>query len=382
MKQELENQLNEIYEKISEELNVPKSLYDKFTNSYETLGEYLSNNIENYDIRVFPQGSMRLGTTIKPISEHDDYDLDAVCEVFDFNDDAQKLKHLVGDTLKQSIRYSKLLKREEGTRCWTLEYSDETNFHMDILPSTPTTINTTQLKITHKDKNTLQYTYKISDPEKYALWFENKQKLEKEKIMKRMLEIYGSVESVPQFKTRTTLQKTIQLLKRHRDIMFSGENNESKPISIIITTLVAQVYTGEENIIQLIEKLCNEYINFIEIDDNQNYVIKNPVNENENFADKWVQHPDRKVAFFNWINTVKQNLMVNNFLTINSLENKVLILKKAFGDTIVNSVFENQGKESKELSKNNNLFIDNSKNGNLTQTRTTIPIKNHTFYEE
>lgn len=42
------------------------------------------------------------------------------------------------------------------------------------------------------------------------------------------------------------LQRIVQILKRHRDIMFNGD--EDKPISIIITTLASRAYRGETNL--------------------------------------------------------------------------------------------------------------------------------------
>lgn len=76
---------------------------------------------------------MNLGTLIKPLSEDDDYDLDAVCRVYYDFANPKDLKDLIGDALKKSERYNKLL-TDEGKRCWTLKYSDGSHFHMDILP--------------------------------------------------------------------------------------------------------------------------------------------------------------------------------------------------------------------------------------------------------
>ncbi len=57
---------------------------------------------------------------------------------------------------------------------------------------------------------------------------------------KRMFALSESVDPVRPFqKEKMPLQRVVQLLKRHRDIMFSSDeyDSENKPISIIITTL-------------------------------------------------------------------------------------------------------------------------------------------------
>ena len=75
-------QINGIYEKIADELNISESVFESARKSYQGLGEYLSEKISDYKVEVFPQGSMNLGTLIKPVSSDDDYDLDVVCKIY------------------------------------------------------------------------------------------------------------------------------------------------------------------------------------------------------------------------------------------------------------------------------------------------------------
>ena len=53
---------------------------------------------------------------------------------------------------------------------------------------------------------------------------------------------------MPAYKEKKSpLQRVVQILKRHRDLMFNGD--ESKPISIIITTLAARAYNKETDVL-------------------------------------------------------------------------------------------------------------------------------------
>ena len=47
------------------------------------------------------------------------------------------LKNLVGDAIKTYVSNSsyQVSLQEEGRRCWTLDYSDGVQFHMDVLPA-------------------------------------------------------------------------------------------------------------------------------------------------------------------------------------------------------------------------------------------------------
>ncbi len=367
--------INEIYENIADELNISDSIFESASKSYKALGEYLESKLEDYKVEVFPQGSMNLGTLIKPISEADDYDLDAVCKVHNSFNDAGELKNLIGDILKKSERYSKML-QPEGKRCWTLKYADGSHFHMDILPSSPTGKLDNSIKITHKENE--KYEFRISNPQGYAEWFDKLQESERRKIFSTKNAMFSNkVEDLKNYNVRTTLQKTIQLLKRHRDIKYLNANDserDNKPISIIITTLVGKMYTGEESIVDLILKFTNDYMKYIDIDLNGNYIIQNPVDNNENFADKWSIYPERKEAFFNWINDLKRDLIINNFMLKEDLIEKANFLKSIFGGETISKVFEKREKE------NSKSYIKRDNIATLTSTKTETKVKEHTFF--
>lgn len=369
------NEINQMYEDIADELNIPESVFKSADKSYKTLGEYLESKVENYKVIVFPQGSMNLGTLIKPIAEEDDYDLDAVCKVYHEFDNPKDLKNLIGDILKDSDRYKKML-QPEGKRCWTLKYADSSHFHLDILPSSPNNESDKSIKITHKEVN--NYEYRISNPEGYAEWFDKLQEDERKRIYSTKKKNFSNkVEDLRKYDVRTTLQKTVQILKRHRDIKYLNANDserENKPISIIITTLVGMMYTGNESIVDLIIKFTNEYMNYIEIDIHGNYVIKNPVNAEENFADKWIIYPARKEAFFNWIADLKKDLIVNNFMLKGDIIERSNYLKEIFGVKTINNVFE-----KREIGAEGS-YIKHDDIATLTSAKTDIAVKEHTFF--
>lgn len=379
LKEEILNseKINEMYEEIADELNISDAVFDSANRSYKALGEYLDNNLEGYKVVIFPQGSMNLGTLIKPVDKSDDYDLDAVCKVYHDFDSPEDLKNLIGDVLKNSDRYSKLLVKEEGKRCWTLKYSDDANFHMDILPSMPNSEeNNNSIIITHKEDG--KYTFMVSNPEDYAAWFDKLQEKERRILFEReKREFSAKVEDLRKYKIRTTLQKTIQILKRHRDIKYrnaSQEEKDNKPISIIITTLVGYLYTGDETILDLICKFVNDFHEYVEVDENGKYIIRNPINEEENFADKWAIYPQRKEAFYSWVEDLKKDLITNNFMIFDDLVDKGNHLKSIFGASVIESVFE---KRAKTMGKK---YIKTESIATLTNNETKTAVRKHNFY--
>ena len=376
----MENKQNidRMYRKIAAEIEISEAQADKAKESYEAVGKFLNNNIKQYDVKIFPQGSFRLGTVIKPISDKDEYDIDLVATIDNKFTSAKELKNIVGDVLKASDRYSE--KIEEGKRCWTIEYAESANYHMDILPTmrSDAYFRNKELIMTHKEDENSNYEFRQTNPEAYYDWFvkrmeEEKKKLTEEYAIRNKMEIV----EVPEYKIKTTLQIAIEILKRYRDIKFKEIPN-IKPISIILTTLMARIYTGKENVYELIEKFSKEYILYIEKDGNGNVLIKNPVNENENFADKWPNNPERKEAFFKFMNELKEDLVTNRILLEGNMREQADCYKKLFGDNMVNRVYENMANDTRGEREKSNIYLKN--NGNLTTEKTNINVRNHNFY--
>ena len=65
----------------------------------------------------------------------------------------------------------------------------------------------------------------------------------------------ADVGKLKEYNFKTPLQKAIQLLKRHRDIMFENDTKKLKPISIIITTLAAELYNDEDNVVDTLTNI-------------------------------------------------------------------------------------------------------------------------------
>lgn len=301
-----------------EELDMPDSAYEAAANRYHDLGKWLSDKARSqsaqYSPSVFPQGSFRLGTAIKPW-KREDYDLDLVCNLAAGMTTAtwtqEKLKQLVGADLN-AYREERGIqdKLEEKRRCWRLNYQDALKFHMDTLPSIPHAENTrrilqermikagtpealshdvAELALAITDNKHPQYRqisadWRISNPEGYARWFESRMRQAQKLLESRAyMEKAAKVEDLPVYRWRTPLQRAVQILKRHRDVMFE-KNPDGKPISIIITTLAARAYGGEPDIPTALERILSTMGALVS---QSRPRVPNPVNPIEDFADRW-----------------------------------------------------------------------------------------------
>lgn len=370
---------NEFLESLADVLDITTSQFEAAKSSYEAVGNWLSREgspISQYNPIIYPQGSFRLGTVVKPIADEDNFDVDVVCLLKDLPSEiSQKdLKQMVGDTLKANADYKRMLRQEEGRRCWTLQYADDRKFHIDILPSTNddfrwlldagVEFSKAQHAIKITDKNCETYEdcrdmeWTKSNPVGYSDWFKERmleQLLEKKRVF---AEFRGKdIETIQDFEVRTPLQRATQLLKRHRDFMFGDDAD--RPISIIITTLAAKAYGNESNLYDALIRLLDEMPNYIKGETGQR-VVENPVNPKENFADKWEEYPERESNFYNWLSKAKEDFI--EIFNSDGFEKSIENLRESFGEGIVNEALRQKnldrfiGSRKSVRQANSNIF--------------------------
>lgn len=355
----------ELIERIAHSLDITPEMYDQS----QSVVRGLTNYVKNIDpsVVVYKQGSFKLGTIIRPYrkDKYGDFDIDLVVQFSDRREQVKPsdIKQRLGEYLEKS-NYKKFLD-EEGSRCWTLNYphmygNTTLSFHIDLLPCVdelnsvkltikPDDWQETAVAITHiEDKRTNPYKYiwKTSNPFGFAEWFDSvnygKYKAVKTNDRQRIFENYkymfASAEEVGEDYTRSPLQMVIQILKRHRDVMYANtEHEDFKPISIIITTLVGKIVEENSIIENNTYKLLNSILKGLEfyaslltsgitsdfsddyktkkliskrmIDGKVVWSIKNPANSAENLADKWCKDSKYATEFFRWVKQAQIDLV-------------------------------------------------------------------------
>lgn len=372
-----------LLESIISNLEIPESYYEKATKRYEDLGDWLGrpdSSLLGYDPHVFVQGSFRLGTVIRPLDNTEEYDLDLCCKlrkgITEKSHTQKELKSFVGEELEKYRRARSIQHELESKhRCWRLEYQDELSFHMDIVPSIPSgsqrnllllnemrqtgvdratsqTLSDLTVLITDDRKQsfyTISDEWEISNPEGYAKWFE----ISMNSVTSSMFAEHLKVDTVPAYKRKTPLQRSIQLLKRHRDQMFK-DYPDRKPISIIVTTLAARAYQGETNIAASLESILARMGDFVR---NKEPRVPNPVNPKEDFADRWKmpKYKDLRLEenFRGWLQQAR-----NDFRRITTTENREFFseeTKDVFGVTIGDGELHKLFGASTQVSNPNNI---------------------------
>ncbi len=320
------NESTPLWAALANELDIAPSLYEKAAARHKSLGEWLcrpESVLAPFRPNVRPQGSFRFGTVIKPLVEGASYDLDqvVVLESLRTQDLPQaELKERFGAELAGYADAHKMRAPEEKHRCWCLNYSDEVEFHLDSLPAVPATSETIlhlrqagvgepwaprAIAITDNrqpDYYAVGARWLTSNPRGFAAWFESQAARGRATAIGKG--VRGSVEDVPPYAWRTPLQRAIQILKRHRDVMFQRKPDLA-PISMIITNLSARAYDGEQDLGGALSGIVQRMDRFV---NNAWPRVPNPTHPDEDYADKWRLRTELEANFWNWLEQVRADV--------------------------------------------------------------------------
>jgi len=344
--------LDSLLRVLSDKIDVGSEKYSDAENRYKAVANWLEgedSQLNKYRLDIFVQGSFSLGTATKPYGEDGEFDIDAMCVLRQTNipgnenassDQRQWVKNIVGTRLKESGIYGPMLEPKNGKRrCWTIEYSDASKFHLDVCPAieedaeiikiaglySENTNNNPNYILLTDNKNWNEWIN--GNPRGYRIWFmqQMRERLDKQ-LTKIAASKFADVEDVPEYEARTTLQRAIQILKRHRDIKY--EDDDDAPISIIITTLAAKAYNNDPNLFTTLQTIIDGMRTHVEFVAGK-YYVKNPVDSRENFADKWEKKPRKKDLFFDWLDSL--DALFEDLPNLNSELNIKRLLKESFG---------------------------------------------------
>ncbi|GAA2220716.1 hypothetical protein GCM10010413_10110 [Promicromonospora sukumoe] len=308
------------------ELDITQDDHDRVVQRYQEFGEVLDDLWAPTlgSNRVFAQGSFMLGTVVRNVNRNDDIDIDIVAlrDIARSSITQETLKAEVGAAVHAYARRPAAgsPRVDESERCWTLSWP---GMHMDILPAIPDAeVGRDNLLITDKAVREWQH----SNPAGYARWFASRsasQLIASGELEEKRLDIAA----VPEWRQRTTLQRVVQALKRHRDVFFA-EKSGGRPASIVITTLAAHAYSGGSDLHHVLREVIAGMPDRLRRVDGA-WALPNPAQAGENFVDSWAAEPWRASNFFEWLTAAESTF--NAIETKAGLDQTIPSLEAAFG---------------------------------------------------
>lgn len=386
-----------VVEELTKKLDIPDNIYNEATEKYIEVANFLgeSENPLLQDVEIYPQGSIRLKTVVRP-NGVEEFDIDLVIHLPNASKEhsSEYIYNIIGDRLKEEESPYKNI-CEPKNRCWTLNFKSQ--FHMDITPAIANPfVSAEEFEYTDTaelvpDKKLSKW--KDSNPRGFAQWFDDiSQKMPIFVIRKaKGFDTQISAESIMESFTiedipdnneyKGLLRRSVQLLKKNRDYYFSERKpdySDFKPISIVITTLAAKSYRRiiDERIeyscpFEMMKDIVKGMGSFIKVE-NQ-YKVVNPTNENENFAEKWNTNNKYADAFILWQKAAYEEL--EELQQHNGLHEVGNILEKSYGKNCAMDTI-------KELTNQVNIGRENNilTAGIITSTTATSSAKANTFF--
>lgn len=365
-------QIDDLLDKMAESLQLGKTRYDLMIEHYEAIKDWIESDekfFKPFKYDLYPHGSVRILTTVKPIGK-DEFDLDIALHIKTewANHTPQRIYEELKRRLNEHGTYSKML--EPKNRCLRLNYAGD--FHMDILPGIQENLwDEDKLKVPDKKLG----TWVSSNPKGYAKWFLGRTNMVRISLLEKALR----AENLPadDFQNKKPLQRAVQLIKRYRDIYFQADDTY-RTSSIVLTTIAGRFYNGEESIFDTVDNIVSTIQSKV-VGSFSRIKVLNPVNEAEDFTDKWEEEPGYYIAFQKFCQHLFEEWQL--LKKQQGVLNESRVFKGLFGEEIFLKAQAEQTHMIDRARKQNMLGV-NRNSGILSAIGTTasISVKGNTFF--
>lgn len=335
--------------RICHALELTQAQRQRIETCYNAVGNWLADGTHSLlkGATIYPQGSIRLRTTVKPIGS-DEFDVDLIIFLPNADQGVRRdiVLQVIKDRLNEHETYKQLL--IDLKRGFRINYIGD--YHLDITPAIDYQTYPSYghpVLVPDRDEE-----WKSSNPKGMASLFEEASK-QQPRYISLCRETFDSatmsqIESLPdESRLKTPLQQITQLTKRNRDVWAISDQGkrlaEYKPISVLLTTLLMHSYTfcTQEKfsynseldfLLNVIEKMPSFITHGVD-----GYHVDNPTVQGENFAEKWNKSGSGQhyvKAFFTWHSDFLLNL--NRLADVVGEDEFQKQLKALFGERPVN----------------------------------------------
>ncbi len=279
-----------LLEKVVEDLQLTPTQYKAAVDHYEAVGRYLEHPkspLAQLRPAIYPQGSMALQTTIKPIGRQE-HDLDLVQQTLPSGRDPMWLYETTYAWLAANPVYKPILERYK--RCIRLNYAKSSRFHLDVVPAEPDLAKPVPC-IQVPDRNIRDWT--PSNPLGYIAWFNARSIIRLREGIRAMapLPAQQSADDKP------PLPLAVQIFKRRRDWAFRDDVDDA-PRSVLLTTLAGLHYAGEASPLESLYTILASIELEIDRAAPDTIVVVNPMNADESFTEAFNDVSYRKFIAF------------------------------------------------------------------------------------
>ncbi|MDP3749571.1 MAG: nucleotidyltransferase [Phenylobacterium sp.] len=339
--------LDAVLAEIAINIQLPPGLHAKAVGRYEAVRRYIERPGSPLEGRVtcfYPQGSMRIDATTSTRGTDDEYDLDIVAEIDGRDDGPEALL----DDLEAALADYPVRKIVRQTRCVTLYYSD--GMHLDITPARRTAPKEKQGVIAHAKKGAQSDEPRYVAMNAYAFgeWYTARTPVEErfaKALNQRLYEEAGlefaadaDVHDVPDqtpliIKSVTTV--ALQLLKRHRNIIYANETGRLPP-SVLLSCHAGHAAQPGMGLAEMVMRQARWTARAIDnaAQGGRLLSVPNPEYPAEYFTDRWPETQSQQVTYARRLHALANGLEAARKGNV-QLEDLQIWLRLQFGERVV-----------------------------------------------
>lgn len=360
---------------ICEKLQLTPGRYKLADERYHIIAETIQADpvFKNIKLEMYPHGSFRLKTTVKPLSSNE-YDLDFVVEIpRNVQMTPVELYNHIFRILSRDGVHDGMV--EKKSRCIRVNYAND--FHIDIMPGQ--IYNQTTHEIIVPDRE-LKSWYHHSNPIGYADWFEKQAKTQIiNEMMQRFTVLQERTEPIADqevAKRLEPLRRAVQLIKRYRDI-YCGRTKAEPVRSIVLCTLMGHISSSYSGELDIIRDFCLYVHGLADGAHGTPFVVMNPVVDEE-LTEKWKESRNNYEDFIEMMISLEKD--VNNLIKAGNNTEIATLLKKMFGESVTTMVIKEQAENYTNARVSGTLSVGST--GLLNTDNIGVLVKKNTFYGE
>lgn len=351
---------------VAEAVQLSEAQHTLAKTRYDSIADWLSapgSPLTGFYPSIYAQGSMRLGTTVKPRGSVE-FDLDLVCELSGTPGSAMEVYDRLHDRLVSRGTYRPLV--EKKNRCVRLNYAGE--FHLDIIPAVRDGARGgTSVLVPDCERR----AWTASNPKGFAEWFRSRSAV-------ALLEKRARADAEPlpaqvAADQKPALAVSVQLLKRARDVRFDG--SDDSPRSILLTTLAAHYYSGDRCVATATIGALRGIREAIAAAAPRPIEVINPANTAERFSDCLT--PQRYRALREYVADLESRFL--KLLATQGIDAVQTDLEGIFGEKPVNAALAKYGELLKSRRDGHRLSYSTAGIGVVSSVSSTRAPRN-TYY--
>lgn len=337
--------LDAILAEVAINLQLPPGLYRKAVERYGAVCRHIDRPGSPLAGRVacfYPQGSMAIDATISTRGTDDEYDIDAVAEIIGGSEGPEALI----DLLEKALEGYPVDRMERKTRCITLYYAD--GMHLDVTPARRLAPKEKEGAIAHAKKgHPAEHRYVPMNAYAFCEWYKRRAPVEERFALALNGRLYrdhgvafaaAEVEEVPEqtpliIKSVTTV--ALQLIKRHRNILYAGEAGRMPP-SVMLSCHAGHAASPGKGLADMVMRQARWTARAIDnaASNRRLLDVPNPEFTAERFTDRWPENQNQQQHYAEALHALADGLQAARERG-RQLEDLQVWLREQFGERVV-----------------------------------------------